>query len=226
MPRTRYKLYGQGCPHFLSSTIVNWIPLFSYPDQVEILLSSLRFLHDEHRLRLHGYVIMENHFHLVASSPYFETDVGSLKSYSVKGFFRLLDSKRHRTRLDELRLRKLRHKKRQTYQVWQKGYYPQQISSYEMLLQKLDYMHNNPVLRGYVDDPARWRYSSYRNYNGMEGVLQVEPIVYVTIVHSGMRLGVWIYLKLQGEAKASGSCVPSLEAGIKVIAYVIRSATI
>ena len=176
MPRTRYKAYSQSCPHFLSSTIVNWIPLFSDPDQVEILLSSLRFLHDENRLRLHGYVIMENHFLLVASSPHFETDVGSLKSYSAKGFLRLLESKRHRTRLDELRWRKLRYKKRQKYQVWQEGYHPQQISSYEMLLQKLDYMHNNPVLRGYVDDPAHWRYSSYRNYNGMEGVLPVEPV--------------------------------------------------
>jgi putative transposase len=176
MPRTRYKVYSQGCPHFLSSSIVNWIPLFSDPDQVEVLLTALRFLHEENRLRLHGYVIMENNFHLVASSAHFERDMRSLKSYSAKGFLSLLESKQHLTRLEELKWRKLRHKQEQTYQVWQEGYHPQQISSYEMLLQKLDYIHENPVRRGYVDDPAHWRYSSYRNYNGMEGVLPIERI--------------------------------------------------
>ncbi|WP_298917869.1 hypothetical protein [uncultured Nostoc sp.] len=45
-----------------------------------------------------------------------------------------------------------------------------------MLRQKLDYIHNNPVRRGYVDDPAHWRYSSCRNYIGQLGLLQVELI--------------------------------------------------
>ncbi|MFW9260189.1 hypothetical protein [Nostoc sp. CALU 546] len=45
-----------------------------------------------------------------------------------------------------------------------------------MFRQKLDYIHNNPVRRGYVDDPAHWRYSSYRNYIGELGLLQVELI--------------------------------------------------
>jgi putative transposase len=46
----------------------------------------------------------------------------------------------------------------------------------EMFRQKLDYIHNNPVRRGYVDDPAYWRYSSYRNYMGLSGLLEVELI--------------------------------------------------
>ncbi|MFM6139228.1 MAG: hypothetical protein ACKPCP_34680 [Sphaerospermopsis kisseleviana] len=37
-------------------------------------------------------------------------------------------------------------------------------------------MHNNPVRRGYVDDPAHWRYSSYRNYMGLPSLLEVELI--------------------------------------------------
>jgi hypothetical protein len=46
----------------------------------------------------------------------------------------------------------------------------------EMLLQKLEYIHNNPVRRGYVDDPACWRYSSYRNYIDRDGLLLVDVI--------------------------------------------------
>lgn len=40
--------------------------------------------------------------------------------------------------------------------------------------QKIEYIHNNPVQRGYVDLPIHWRYSSARNYAGMEGLLPVR----------------------------------------------------
>ena len=39
--------------------------------------------------------------------------------------------------------------------------------------QKLEYIHNNPVERGYVDEPTQWRYSSARNYAGRQGLLAV-----------------------------------------------------
>jgi len=38
-----------------------------------------------------------------------------------------------------------------------------------MLKSTLDYIHNNPVERGYIDDPAHWRYSSYRNFQISRG---------------------------------------------------------
>ena len=39
--------------------------------------------------------------------------------------------------------------------------------------QKLEYMHNNPVKRGYVDEAVHWRYSSARNYAGLRGLIDV-----------------------------------------------------
>jgi len=39
--------------------------------------------------------------------------------------------------------------------------------------QKVEYIHNNPVARGYVDDPVRWRYSSARNYARQAGLIEV-----------------------------------------------------
>ena len=43
-----------------------------------------------------------------------------------------------------------------------------------MLNQKLDYIHYNPVRCGYIDDPAHWRYSSYSNFLGQEGLLPID----------------------------------------------------
>jgi steroid 5-alpha reductase family enzyme len=50
------------------------------------------------------------------------------------------------------------------------------IASEAMLRQKVEYIHQNPVKRGYVDDPAHWRYSSYRNYLGEAGLLPVTML--------------------------------------------------
>ena len=42
-----------------------------------------------------------------------------------------------------------------------------------MMRQKLEYMHLNPVKRGYVDEAVHWRYSSARNYTGKPGMIDV-----------------------------------------------------
>jgi hypothetical protein len=41
------------------------------------------------------------------------------------------------------------------------------------MIQKMDYIHQNPVKRGYVDRLEDWRYSSARNYLGLKGLIPV-----------------------------------------------------
>ena len=52
------------------------------------------------------------------------------------------------------------HKSGSTYQVWEEGSHPQFIESEAVMRQKMEYIHYNPVARGYVDRPEHWRYSS------------------------------------------------------------------
>ena len=49
----------------------------------------------------------------------------------------------------------------------------EEITIDEIMYQKVEYIHNNPVRRGYVDDPCHWRYSSARNYEGKQGLVNV-----------------------------------------------------
>jgi hypothetical protein len=77
------------------------------------------------------------------------------------------------TLLQQLKWYKAQHKIDQVYQLWQEGSHPQQILNDDMMRQKLEYIHNNPVERGYVDDPTHWRYSSARNYAGLPGLIEV-----------------------------------------------------
>ncbi len=76
--------------------------------------------------------------------------------------------------MDLLAFHKARHKIDRVHQVWQEGSHPEQIQGEAMMRQKLEYIHNNPVARGYVDDPAHWRYSSARNYAGQAGLIEID----------------------------------------------------
>ncbi|WP_308472004.1 hypothetical protein [Methylobacter tundripaludum] len=64
------------------------------------------------------------------------------------------------------------HKQETTHQVWEEGNHPQIIESEAVMHQKLDYIHQNPVKRGYADQPEYWRYSSARNYAGQAGLIE------------------------------------------------------
>jgi hypothetical protein len=48
------------------------------------------------------------------------------------------------------------------------------INREAVMREKLDYIHQNPVKRGYVDEPEHWRYSSARNYAGRKGLVEVD----------------------------------------------------
>jgi hypothetical protein len=66
--------------------------------------------------------------------------------------------------LNLLTFHKKKHKTESEHQVWQEGCYPKQILSVEMLNQKSEYIHYNPVRRGYVSEPEHWIYSSAGDY--------------------------------------------------------------
>jgi hypothetical protein len=54
--------------------------------------------------------------------------------------------------------------------------HPQSISSDEMMRQKLEYLHNNPVKRGFVASPEHWCYSSAHEWlPGASPLMHVDP---------------------------------------------------
>jgi len=173
MSRTRYRIFENEYPYFLTNTIVAWLPIFSHPPLVEIVLDSWRFLQRERGVDNFGYVILENHLHWIAAAEDLTEQLRRFKSYTARQILDALEKRGNATLLQELSFFKLRHKTDQIHQLWQEGSHPQQIRNDSMMLQKLEYMHNNPLRRRYVDDPCHWRYSSARNYTGQKGLIEV-----------------------------------------------------
>ncbi|MBI2809092.1 MAG: transposase [Planctomycetes bacterium] len=172
MTRSRSRFDDQPRPHFITSTVVAWLSVFNRPEAVEIVFDSWRFLQREGML-LYAYVVLDNHHHWIASGDDLGRLVGRFKSYTARRIIDLLTERGATTLLDELHHYKLRHKVSQDYQLWQEGSHPQATLDDEMMLQKLEQVHNNPVRRGFIDKPEDWRYSSARNYEGRAGLIEV-----------------------------------------------------
>ncbi|MFZ2446481.1 MAG: hypothetical protein WAW37_08990 [Syntrophobacteraceae bacterium] len=172
MGRSRYKFLDTNVPYFMTFTVLHWIPVFTRPETVNILLDSFKYLINE-GLKIFAYVILENHIHLIAQSERIDRDVARLKSYTSKQLIAFLNANQVKTILDQLAFYKKAHKSDRTYQFWQEGVHPELIHTVEMMRQKVEYIHQNPVTRGYVDRPEHWRFSSARNYLGIDGLLEV-----------------------------------------------------
>jgi REP element-mobilizing transposase RayT len=175
MGRSRYRITEPDKPHFLTSTVLEWMPVFTRPETVQILLDSWSHLREHHGLRLYGFVILENHCHWAARAPQLDKCVAKFHSYTARCIIDLLREAGVRFLLKRFAFAKRAHKRDRRYQFWQEGCHSELIWSEEVMRQKLDYIHYNPVKRGYVAEPEQWRYSSAANYSGQEGLMEIEP---------------------------------------------------
>jgi len=160
MSRSRFKFHENDYPYFITSSIIEGIPLFSDPHIAKIVLESFRFIQSEWDVKLYGYVIMENHLHCTIQHKEISKMIKSFKSYTAKMIIDSLEKRGRTLILKKLRFGKKMHKKQSQYQVWQEGVHPTQIDSDEKMKKVLYYIHFNPVKAGFVNNPEHWRYSS------------------------------------------------------------------
>ena len=139
MGRTRYKIYEPTHPHFVTCTILHWLPIFTRQESVDIILNSLKFLQKQDNLRLHAYVILENHLHMVLRSDDLRKSMESFKKFTAREILNLLRRENATTILDQLAFYKKAHRKEKSFQVWEEGYQPKLIQSEAMLKSKNPY---------------------------------------------------------------------------------------
>ena len=123
-------------------------------------MRSLLYCREHKNLKIYGWVILDNHFHAVLAGPDLARTIADLKKFTAREIIAQLPAEGRDWLLNQLRYFRAAHKQASTHQVWQEGVHPQAIVSDEMMLRKLEYLHNNPVKRGLVASPEHWRYSS------------------------------------------------------------------
>jgi putative transposase len=124
MGRSRYKFGQINAPHFMTCSVLQWIPVFTRPETVDIVLDSFHYLMNE-EFQLYAYVILENHLHLIARSEQLDKDMARFKSYTARQIIDYLELKNTRLILDQLAFYKKAHKSGSRYQFWQEGVHPE-----------------------------------------------------------------------------------------------------
>ena len=158
--RSRYRFNDPDAAYFVTATIVAWLPVFTTAARCGILVESLEYCRAHKGLKIRAWVILDNHFHAILAAPDLSRVLADLKRHTAQRILELLETERCEWLLNQLRYFRAAHKAESEHQVWQEGSHPQAIVSDEMMLQKREYLHNNPVKRGLVASPEHWRYSS------------------------------------------------------------------
>ncbi len=174
--RTRYQILESDSVYFITSTIVEWIPVFTKREYFEIIIDSLRYCRENKGLKLYAYIILDNHIHLIGSADNLTQIVKDFKSYTAREIIKTAKTDNKNWLLNQLAFYKKKYKKDSKYQVWQEGYHPQMITREDIFKQKIDYIHNNPVKRGFVEEAEHWVYSSARYYLCGEGHIEIDLI--------------------------------------------------
>ena len=174
--RSRYQVVKNNGVYFITSTIVEWISVFTKKEYFDIVIQSLSYCRQNKGLKLFAYVVMDNHVHFIASANNLSQIMKDFKSYTAREIIKTAQTDDRKWLLNQFEFYKKKYKTDSEYQVWQEGFHPQMIMEEDVFRQKVEYIHNNPVKRGFVEQAEHWIYSSARNYVNGEGCIEIDLI--------------------------------------------------
>ena len=171
------RYYGAGHLHFITTSCYRRLALLEKPQHRDLLLEVL----ERERWRYHfvvvGYVIMPEHMHLLLSEPE-RGDPSKVMQAIKQGFARRLLRKQSAADdppTNDRRRGGLWDTAFDRGHLWQARFYDFVVYTENKRVEKLRYMHRNPVKRGLVAEPQQWDWSSYRHYaDGERGIVLVN----------------------------------------------------
>jgi putative transposase len=142
--------------HFITFSCYDRAPLLDTPHARDTFLQMLERVRSWYSFVVIGYVVMPEHVHLIVSEP--EKRPLALALQMIK----------------QMVSRKLLEPGVKT-PFWSPRYYDFNVWSETKRIEKLRYLHRNPVRRGLVEKPEDWEWSSFRHYlTGEEGLVEIE----------------------------------------------------
>lgn len=177
-----YKFRDQTRPYFVSFATVHWIDVFTREHYCNFILESLRYCQKEKGLIIYAWVIMPSHIHLIIGTDEkpMQDILRDFKSFTSRGLKEEISNNMQESRKEWLLNAFTKAGKANgnniDWQFWQQQNHPIELSDNSILEQKLNYLHNNPVVARYVEEPEYWIWSSAKDYCGQKGLLDVALI--------------------------------------------------
>jgi len=171
MTRGLHRYYGAQDLHFITGSCYRREAELGTPPRRDLFLQILEQVRKRYGFVVLGYVVMPEHFHLLISEP--EKGTPSTVMQVLKQ--RFSRKVRRRSRHPSLQATLWTADSETDPDIWQKRFYDFNVWSERKRIEKLRYMHRNPVKRGLVSQPDLWIWSSFRNYAyGEAGAVQIN----------------------------------------------------
>lgn len=158
---SKYKFYDSEAINFVTGTVVGWADIFTRDVYRNILLDSFRFCQQKQGLNIHAWVLMPNHFHMICSFRDGHQPgmvLKNIKSFTAIKIIDAIINNKQESRKDWLLPLFEQYGRQQKsnfrYQFWQHENHPILLDNGEMYLQRLNYLHENPVRAGFPGRPA------------------------------------------------------------------------
>ena len=160
--------------YFFTITVVGWIDVFTRRDYVDELVAAIKHCQQNKGLEVFAYCLMPSHLHMVArrKQGLLSDLLRDLKSYSAMRILKLVEELPNESRRDWLLHMFKYHAKYQPqnkeYMFWQKTSHPIELWTTAVFDQKVQYIHMNPVVAGYVSEPEHYLLSSAHSMGRIE----------------------------------------------------------
>ncbi len=148
--------------HYFTATILDWKHLLKPDKYKDVIIKSLQFLVKEKRVELNAFAIMSNHIHLIWQIQHGhkrENVQRDFLKYTSQSIIRDLEIN-HQQALEVFKV----DAKDRKYQIWQRNPLSIDLWTQEVFIQKMEYIHNNPVTAGICIYPEQYKYSSAKFY--------------------------------------------------------------
>jgi REP element-mobilizing transposase RayT len=179
---SKYKFRDQNKLYFVTSSIVYWLDVFIRNEYKDVVLDSLKYCQEKKGLEVYSWCIVTSHIHMIigTSGKNLQDIMRDFKSFTSGTIKDTIKNNQQESRREWLIWMMERAGKQNNhtngFQFWQEGNHPEELTSNEMMDQKLEYIHMNPVKAGFVDEPENYLYSSARDYSGRKGLLDIKFI--------------------------------------------------
>ena len=166
--------YGRGHLHFITFTCYRRMPFLRSVRARNVFVQMLGEVRDRYGFSLVGYVVMPEHIHLLISEPVKGTPSTVIQVLKQRVSRRLRRKKRRLTGQLDLTFA---CRDESLPRFWQRRFYDFNVWSLKKRVEKLHYMHMNPLKRKLVDHPKDWPWSSFSFYSNLKsGLIRVNPV--------------------------------------------------
>jgi REP element-mobilizing transposase RayT len=176
----KYAIRSQEHFYFVTFTVIEWIDAFTREEYRNIFIESVNYCQKEKGLLVGAWCIMSNHIHLALASygnHKLEDIIRDMKSYTSRHIRKYMEHNPQESRkkwmLEMMKKAGVKKSNNKDFQFWQQHNHPIELSNNEIIQQRIDYIHENPVKAGLVENPSDWLMSSARDYEGKPGPIKI-----------------------------------------------------